>query len=86
MIRCVALNVNSMLYASFLFFTHGYILSVKEKLPEIEIRYFGNHLTYLDVLIYFHDSGQRPNGCLAKISFASLGTVMHVQFLTFVFV
>ena len=42
-----------------LFFTHRYILSVKEKL-KIDIRYFINYLTYLDALIYLHDSGQRP--------------------------
>ena len=62
-----------------LFFNHGYILSVKEKLPDTDIRYFGNYLTYLDVLIYFHHSGQRPNSLLAKISSASLGTAVFLR-------
>ena len=46
------------------------------------LRYmFGS--VYLHVLIYFHDSGQRPNGLLAKFSSASLGAVTHVRFLIF---
>ena len=58
-----------MLFASFFYFSlTDIIFSVKEKLPEIDSRYFGNYFTYLHVLIYFHDSGQRPNGLLAKFS------------------
>ena len=73
-----------MLFASFFYFSLADIIfSVKEKLPEIDSRYFGNYFTYLHVLIYFHDSGQRPNGLLAKFSSASLGAVTHVRFLIF---
>ena len=65
------------------------MLSVSEKLPVFKFRYVGKYLIKLDGVLdgyyYVHVSGQQHTGLEKNTSSTSLGTMMHMMPVLFVF-
>ena len=61
------------------------ILSVNEKLPVPKFGLLGKYMIQLDSYIYVHLSGQRQTGLEENTSSTSLGTMVHVMHVLFVF-